>query len=271
VRGTIASLTLAAWALASWPATSIAGIGAPPPAPIEAAPIELDWGDDRRAPMIAEPAPVSPAPQSSAAPDAPDAPDALDAPDRPDAPDAPSRVPPPSVSAAQAAAPALRVTIGLGADAPGSREEWAILDRLERGLLASTAPRATLRRLRTPISAPRRVCRETEAALVVSVTYVAQRIDPLLAAWDCDLDLELGRWTAAEAEEADLLPSIWREHDAAIASGEAIAGKSRRPKLPPKVRTGLIAGGVVIALGATLAILLAAGLREDRVVLTVRP
>jgi len=257
VRGITAWLTCVAWG--AWvmdPATAGASLALgrdDPPV------VEIDWGETRRgatSEMVVDPQP--PGDETAPAPHM----------ERPSAgpsstgPSSPSpAIPPPTVASAQSTSTPILVAIGLGADAPGSREEWAIVDRLESGLSASTEPPAQQRRLRTPIGAPRRVCRETGAALVLTVGYVAQRIDPSIAAWDCDIDLELGRWPASDAEEVGLLASIWSEHEGAIASGEAIAGGSARPRLPPKVRAGLIAGGVVLALGATLAILLAAGLR----------
>ncbi len=284
VRALTACLTVATLLGAPAPAFARVELGDPP-----LPPVELDWQVDRRIVAVAESAAATtPTEPGTTPPHASDAPN--EQPEQPEPQPSPSAgsgtatdaspageggegraVPPPTVASATAVSAPRVVAIGLGADAPGSREEWALLDRLERGVLASPEPRAELRRLRTPISAPRRVCRETGADYVISVGYVAQRIDPLLAAWDCELDLELGRWAAAEAEEPGLLASIQDQHDEAITTGEAIAGSKGRPKLPPKVRNGLIAVGVVLALGATLAILLAAGLREDRVILTVRP
>src|SRR5690606_17929392 len=98
------------------------------------------------------------------------------------------RVPPPR--------PAMQeqrtVAIGLSPEAPGSKAEIAMLDRLARSAAASTRPPTHVRRLRPGAGDARRICRERRDDLVIMIGYLPEREDPVVLAHDCKLDVPLG-------------------------------------------------------------------------------
>lgn len=181
--------------------------------------------------------------------------------------------PPPPRSLAPGAAldrvdDAITVAVGLGPSAPGTRAEVQLVDATERGARASAAPRATVRRLRAGTSEARQVCRERRDDLVIQVEYLADRPDPVLLAHDCRLDRALGVRGADAAGHPELIAALWAEHEELVRQG---IKERRRGRLGPKVRTGLIVGGAILAVGVAVGFIVAASLRREIVVLTVRP
>ncbi|WP_143140772.1 hypothetical protein [Nannocystis exedens] len=163
---------------------------------------------------------------------------------------------------------AITVAVGLGPSAPGTKPEVALVDALERAARASAAPRATVRRLRAGVGEGKQVCRERRDDLVILVEYLADRPDPVLLPHDCRLDRALGVRGSDAASHPELIAALWSEHESLVRDG---AKERRRTRLGPKVRTGLIAGGAILAVGLAIGVVVAASLRREIVVLTVSP
>lgn len=189
------------------------------------------------------------------------------------APRAEGPAPPPPRSLAPGAALArgdepVAVAVGLGPSAPGTREELQLVDALERAARASASPTTSVRRLRAGTGEARQVCRERRDDLVIQVEYLPDRGDPVLLAHDCRLDRALGVRGADAASHPELVAALWAEHEELVRQG---VKERRRGRLGPKVRTGLIVGGAIVAVGVAVGFIVAASLRREIVVLTVRP
>lgn len=184
------------------------------------------------------------------------------------APGAGTSGPPPPTAALQEPEDGIAVAVGLGPSAPGSRAERAIVDALERSARASTAPRASVRWLRPGAGEGPQLCRERQGDLVILVEYLPDRPDPVLLPQDCRTGRALGVRGAEAAEHPELVAALWAEHEELVRQG---AQERRRGRLGPKVRTGLIAGGAILAIGVAIGVVVAASLRRETVVLTVSP
>lgn len=180
---------------------------------------------------------------------------------------APPTVPPPTAPL-QARVDEVTVAVGLGPTAPGSRAEKQIVDVLERAARGSTAPRAVVRRLRAGTGDGPALCRERRDDLVILVEYLPDRADPVLLPQDCRTGRALGVRAADAASHPELVAALWAEHDELVRQG---AQERRRGRLGPRVRTGLIAGGAILAVGVAIGVAVAASLRRETVVLTVSP
>lgn len=195
-------------------------------------------------------------------------------------PEGPAAPPPPADAAPAPALPAptapltgarpdaLAVAIGLGPSAPGTKAEKQIVDALERSVRAAQDPRANVRRLRAGTGDGRTLCRERRDDLVILVEYLADRSDPVLLPQDCRLDRPLGVRDADAAAYPELVPALWAEHDELLRQG---AHERRRLRLSPKVRTGLIVAGAIVAVGVAIGAVVVSTLRRETVVLTVSP
>lgn len=177
----------------------------------------------------------------------------------------PSTVPPPRLPTETT----VRVAVGLGPEAPGSKAEKAILADLEASVRASTSPRTTTRRLRPGVGDGASVCRERLDDLVILVGYVPARQEPVLLTYDCSLRQELGIRAQAAASEPILVATLWREHQDLIAAGARERGPGVR--LGNRARVGIIAGVTLVLVGTAIGLLVAGALRDQTVVLTVAP
>lgn len=180
-------------------------------------------------------------------------------------------VPPPSAALDPLGAGApeeLDVAVGLGPSAPGSKAEKQLADALERSVRASTAPRTRVRRLRAGTGDARTLCRERRDDLVILVEYLPDRDEPVLLPQDCRLDRALGVRGADAAHHSELVAALWAEHEDLVRDG---ARERKRLRMGPKLRTGLIVGGAILAVGVAVGAVLAASLRRETVVLTVSP
>ena len=186
----------------------------------------------------------------------------------PAAPTVPPPTVPPPGAPLQAKVDEVSVAVGLGPTAPGSRAEKQIVDALERSARASAAPRASVRRLRAGTGDGAALCRERRDDLVILVEYLPDRAEPVLLPQDCRTGRALGVRTVDAAEHPELVAALWAEHEELVRQG---AQERRRGRLGPKVRTGLIAGGAILAVGVAIGIVVAASLRREIVVLTVSP
>jgi hypothetical protein len=185
------------------------------------------------------------------------------------APEARPEGPPPPTGALQEdEGQPIAVAVGLGPSAPGTRHEKAITDALERSARASARPRTTVRRLRAGVGEAREVCRERRDDLVILVEYLPDRTEPVLLAQDCRTQRALGVRAGEAAGHPELVGALWDEHEQLVKEGVL---EKRRTRLGPKVRTGLIAGGAVLAVGVAIAVILVSSLRRETVVLTVSP
>ncbi|PRP95666.1 hypothetical protein ENSA5_37990 [Enhygromyxa salina] len=162
----------------------------------------------------------------------------------------------------------VRVAVGLSGELDGSKDERALLDRLEASVAASPRPPSDVRRLRVGSSEPPKICREGRDDLVISIGYLPDRSEPVLFTRDCRIDENLGVRSSAAAADPDLLGVLWAEHDERIANG---ARERRRARISPKVRTGLIASAAVAVIGVAVGLLIAGAVRRDTVVLVVSP
>lgn len=191
-------------------------------------------------------------------------------PEGPAPPTAPAAAPavPPPTAPLQERVDEVAVAVGLGPTAPGSRAEKQIVDALERSARASAAPRASVRRLRAGTGDGAALCRERRDDLVILVEYLPDRADPVLLPQDCRTGRALGVRAADAAEHPELVAALWAEHEELLRQG---AQERRRGRLGPRVRTGLIAGGAILAVGVAIGIVVAASLRREIVVLTVSP
>lgn len=172
--------------------------------------------------------------------------------------------PPPSMQAPKL----VRVAVGLSSELDGSAQDKQLLDRLEAGLAASTAPQADIRRLRVGAAEPATICREGLDDLIIVVGYMPERDEPVLLTRDCRIDQDLGIRSSAAADDPALLGVLWAEHDERVANG---ARERKRARVSPKVRNGLIAGGAVAVIGVAIGFLIAGAVQRDSVVLVVSP
>lgn len=191
-------------------------------------------------------------------------------PEGPAPPTTPAPAPsvPPPTAPLQERVDEVSVAVGLGPTAPGSRAEKQIVDALERSARASAAPRASVRRLRAGTGDGAALCRERRDDLVILVEYLPDRDEPVLLPQDCRTGRALGVRTADAAEHPELVGALWAEHEELVRQG---AQERRRGRLGPRVRTGLIAGGAILAVGVAIGIVLVTSLRKETVVLTVSP
>ena len=134
----------------------------------------------------------------------------------------------------------LRVAVGLAPQAPGTVEEKTLADKLEASARASMRPPTTVRRLRAGSAGARVLCREGRDDLVITIGYLPDGERPVLFAYDCLLDRELGVRGANAAAETALVSVLWDEHKLLVAQG---VRERPRTRLRPRVRTTLIAGG----------------------------
>jgi hypothetical protein len=160
------------------------------------------------------------------------------------------------------------VAVGLAPEAPGSRDEKALLQALETHARASTDPTTDVRRLRPGAGTPQRLCREHREDLVVMIGYLADRPTPVVLAHDCRLDRALGVRAADAAQEPGLIAALWREHVELVRAG---ARERRRLSVGPRARAGIIAGVAIIVVGVAVGALVTNALRKETVVITVRP
>lgn len=163
--------------------------------------------------------------------------------------------------------PTIRVAVGLGPDAPGSKTEQEILEHLETSVRSSADPRTVTRHLRPGVGEGRRVCGERLDDLVILVNYVPTRAEPVLVTYDCRLRRELGLRAVAAAQDDGLVAALWREHGALVAQGV----RERDVKLGPRARAGIIAGVALVLVGTAIGLLVAGALRDRTVVITVGP
>ena len=190
----------------------------------------------------------------------------------PDAiPTTPRVVPPPTAAIRDAEPERITVAVGLGPSAPGSKPENAVVDALERSVRSpapgSAAPATQVRRLRAGAGEGRAICRERRDDLVILLEYLPDRDDPVLVTRDCRLDRELAIRAQEAASEPELVGVLWSEHRALVRDG----AKERKVRIGRKVRTGLIAGGAILAVGLAIGLVVANSLRRETVVLTVGP
>jgi len=212
---------------------------------------EAPWHDPR------DPAATAPAPAPEPAETAPE-------------PSAPAAVTPtvPPPSSVREVPEHITVAVGLAPEAPGSRDEKALLSDLEATVRASTNPTTDVRRLRPGAGAPHRICRQQREDLVVMIGYLADRPTPVVLAHDCRLDRALSVRAADAAREPGLVAALWSEHLELMRAG---ARERRRLSVGPRARAGIIAGVAIVVVGVAVGALVANALREQTVVLTVRP
>lgn len=161
------------------------------------------------------------------------------------------------------------VAIGLSPEAPGSKAEKDLVDRLERSVLASPRPSANLRRLRPGAGDARLVCRERRDDFVILVGYLPDREAPVLLPHDCSLDRPLGVRASEAVDEKGLVGALWGEHEELLRQGAQ--PRRRIGRLGPKARAGIIAGVALVVIGVAVGFLVAGALRKDTVVLKVEP
>lgn len=101
------------------------------------------------------------------------------------------------------------------------------------------------------------------------VGYVADRQEPVVLAHDCRLDRALAVRGSAAVNEPTLIGALWDEHLELARSGV----RERRTLAPlgRKARGGIIAGVAIVVVGVAVGALVANALREESVVITVRP
>lgn len=181
---------------------------------------------------------------------------------------APTEAPPPP----QAARPEqrhVRVAVGLDPSAPGTKQERKLLASLQDAVESSEGVDVEARRLRVGAPSAREVCRDGRDDLVILIGYVAQRPEPVLLPYDCPLDVSLAVRRTAAADQPALVAALWDEHDALVRDG--VKTRRRAGRLGPKARAGIVAGVVIIVVGAAVGLLVANALRDEKVVLKVGP
>ncbi len=236
-----------------WPAWA----AEPPRASSQVEPVELE-------PVAPEPVEAEPEPEPDAAPE-PEGPEPA-SPEGGQADSGAAAVP--VVPAPEVTGELVRVAVGLAPDAPGTKEERALLDALEQTVRASTAPATQVRRLRVGSQRPSEICREGREDLVITVGYLPDRPAPVLLSRDCRLDLELGVRAGEAASAPGLVGALWDEHRQLVAAG---ARERRVGRISPRTRNILIAGGASVLIGVAVGFLVASILRDEEVVLTVSP
>jgi len=177
--------------------------------------------------------------------------------------------PKPKAPAPTVGIPTIAVAVGLSPEAPGAKEEIALLGALEKSATASPSPTTKVRRLSIGSGTGRRVCRQRRDDLVILVGYVPGRERPVLLAHDCRLDTPLSVRAEAAASEPGLVGALWDEREELVRGGM----RERRTisKLSPRVRGGIIAGAAIAVVGTAIGLLVANALRKERVVVTVSP
>jgi len=175
------------------------------------------------------------------------------------------RVPSPTNAITDDQPARITVAVGLGPSAPGSKPEKAVVDALERSARSSSAPATQVRRLRAGAGEGRAICRERRDDLVILLEYLPDRDDAVLVTRDCRLDRELAVRGQAAANEVGLVGVLWDEHRTLVRGG----AKERKVRIGRKLRTGLIAGGAILAVGLAIGLVLANSLRRETVVITV--
>ena len=100
------------------------------------------------------------------------------------------------------------------------------------------------------------------------IGYVADREAPVVLAHDCRLDRALGVRAADAAHAPGLVGTLWREHLELVRAG---ARERRRVAVGPRARAGIIAGVAIVVVGVAVGALVANALRDEVVVITVRP
>ncbi|MBC8071862.1 MAG: hypothetical protein IAG13_26280, partial [Deltaproteobacteria bacterium] len=161
------------------------------------------------------------------------------------------------------------VAVGLSPEAPGSKLERALLERLARTATGSTDPTTSVRRLRPGAGDARSICRDRRDDLVVFIGYVPRRDEPVVLAHDCRLDLPLGIRATAAVDEPGLVGALWDEHDELVRQG--VKERRRLGKLSTKARVGIGASVAIIVIGTAIGLLVANALRDEKVVLKVAP
>jgi hypothetical protein len=163
----------------------------------------------------------------------------------------------------------IAVAVGLSPEAPGSKDELALLEKLARNAGASTAPATVVRRLRPGVGDARSICRDRRDDLVVFIGYVPRRPEAVVLAHDCRLDLPLGIRASAAVEEPGLVGALWDEHEELVRLG--MQERRRLGKLSAKARAGIAASVAILVIGTAIGLLVANALRDEKVVLKVAP
>lgn len=163
----------------------------------------------------------------------------------------------------------IAVAVGLSPEAPGSKDELALLERLARNATASTAPATAVRRLRPGGGDARSICRDRRDDLVVFIGYVPKRDEAVVLAHDCRLDVPLGIRATAAVDEPGLVGALWDEHEELVRQG--MQERRRLGKLSAKARAGIAASVAIIVIGTAIGLLVANALRDEKVVLKVAP
>lgn len=177
--------------------------------------------------------------------------------------------PPPNLPAPNlGAGESIRVAVGLSPEVLGDKNERALLDRLEASASGSSNPATQVRRLRAGAAEARVLCREGRDDLIIVIGYLPDRSEPVLLSYDCRIDEELGVRASLAADEVDLVSVLWAEHHDRVVAG---ARERRRNVISPKVKTGLIATGAVLVIGAAIALLIVGAASRETVVLKVTP
>lgn len=184
-------------------------------------------------------------------------------------PSQPAEPSPPPPQAARPDNRTVRVAVGLDPSAPGTKEERAHLSTLAETVKASEGIGVNARRLRVGAPSARDVCRDGRDDLVIMVGYVPQRPEPVLLPYDCVLDVALAVRGTGATDEPRLVATLWEEHDALMRDG--VQERRRTGRLGPKARAGIVAGVVVVVVGAAIGLLVANALRDEKVVLKVGP
>lgn len=177
-------------------------------------------------------------------------------------------VPPPRV-VRQGKDTQIAVAVGLSPEAPGSKNELALLEKLARNASATTAPTTTVRRLRPGAGDARSICRDRRDDLVVFIGYVPKREEPVVLSHDCRLDVPLGIRATAAVDEPGLVGALWNEHEELVRLG--MQERRRLGKLSAKARAGIAASVAIVVLGVAIGLLVANALRDEKVVLKVAP
>ena len=101
------------------------------------------------------------------------------------------------------------------------------------------------------------------------IGYVADREEPVVLAHDCRLDHALSVRASDAASEPELMRALWDEHLELARSG--VRERRMVAPLSPRARGGIIGGVAVVVVGVAVGALVANALREESVVITVRP
>ncbi|HET6581981.1 MAG TPA: hypothetical protein VFG69_01015 [Nannocystaceae bacterium] len=163
----------------------------------------------------------------------------------------------------------IQVAVGLAPEAPGTKLERDLLQRLERSANKSVDPPAEVRRLRPGVGGARQICRDRRDDLVLMLGYVPDREEPVVLAHDCRLDAALPVRPAAAVDEIGLVGVLWAEHEELVRKGakeRKVAGR-----LSQRARAGIAASVAIVVIGVAIGLLVANALRKEKVVLKVEP